>query len=64
MNAVALYFLVGLTYWLCAVVLPGEPETLQHDPIELRVKIHFVAAVIAVLGWPAAVVVDLRNLHR
>lgn len=49
-NALCMYLLVGLIYWLCAVVLPGEPEALQHDPIMLRVKIHFVAAVIAVAG--------------
>lgn len=64
MNAVALYFLVGLIYWLCAVVLPGESEALQHDPLVLRVKIHFVAAVIAVVGWPAAVAVDLVRLRK
>lgn len=63
-NAVEMYFLVGLAYWLCTLVLHGEPESLRRDPIALRARIHLVAAVLAVAGWPAAVAVDLRNLRR
>ena len=63
-NGVGMYFLVGLAYWLCTLALHGEPETLRRDPTALRIRIHFVAAVLAVAGWPAAVAVDLRNLCR
>lgn len=63
-DAIAIYVLVGLAYWLCTVALPGEPEALRQDPLALRVKIHFLAAVLAVVGWPAGMAVDLRRLCR
>ena len=63
-NAIGMYFLVGLAYWLCTLALHGEPESVRHDSTALRIRIHFVAAIVAVAGWPAAVAVDLRNLHR
>ena len=63
-DAIAIYFLIGLAYWLCTLAVHGEPETLLRDPTALRVQVHLVAAVLAVSGWPAAVAVDLARLRK
>ncbi len=63
-NAVGMYFLLGLAYWLVTLALHGEPESIRRGPTALRVRIHLVAAVLAVAGWPAAVAVDLVRLRR
>lgn len=63
-NALGAYFLFGITYWLATLARFGEPESLRRDRPALRLRIHLVAALLAVVGWPAAVAVDLTRVRR
>lgn len=63
-NALCTYFLIGVAYWLAHLARYGEPERLRRDPLALRVRIRLVVALLAVVGWPAAVAVDLTRIRR